>query len=125
MGAFFVPTRCSPLGGRFNDRAAWVQKAHPSFPASVDGSYNTQMNQLVIPYPNNRSLDERVFLRSTSNKRLPKEKKEPAKFLEFFAGSGLVAEGLSGYFQVAWANDICAKKAKVYTVNHGVHSSCV
>lgn len=40
-------------------------------------------------------------------------------FLEFFAGSGLVAEGLSGYFQVAWANDICAKKAKVYTANHG------
>lgn len=83
------------------------------------------MNQLAIPYPDNRSLDERVFLRSASNKRLPKEKKEPAKFLEFFAGSGLVAEGLSGYFQVAWANDICAKKSKVYTANHGVRSTCV
>jgi DNA (cytosine-5)-methyltransferase 1 len=41
------------------------------------------------------------------------------KFLEFFAGSGLVAEGLRPYFAVAWANDICAKKATVYTENHG------
>jgi DNA (cytosine-5)-methyltransferase 1 len=39
--------------------------------------------------------------------------------LEFFAGSGLVAEGLQDYFRVAWANDICAKKARVYTANHG------
>jgi DNA (cytosine-5)-methyltransferase 1 len=50
-----------------------------------------------------------------------KQKKEAAsaEFLEFFAGSGLVAQGLSGYFQPAWANDICAKKAAVYTANHG------
>ena len=39
-------------------------------------------------------------------------------FLEFFAGSGLVAEGLRPYFGVAWANDICSKKADVYTANH-------
>ncbi len=26
---------------------------------------------------------------------------------------------MSGYFQPAWANDICAKKAAVYTANHG------
>lgn len=40
-------------------------------------------------------------------------------FLEFFAGSGLVAHGLKPYFKAAWANDICEKKAAVYTANHG------
>lgn len=40
-------------------------------------------------------------------------------FLEFFAGSGLVAEGLQEFFRVAWANDICEKKAAVYLANHG------
>ena len=39
--------------------------------------------------------------------------------MEFFAGSGLVAQGLKGYFQAAWANDICSKKAAVYIENHG------
>lgn len=40
-------------------------------------------------------------------------------FLEFFAGSGLVAHGLKDYFKSAWANDLCEKKAAVYTANHG------
>lgn len=40
-------------------------------------------------------------------------------FLEFFAGSGLVAQGLKGYFRTVWANDICDKKAAVYVANHG------
>ncbi len=40
-------------------------------------------------------------------------------FLEFFAGSGLVAEGFSGKFTPLWANDNCAKKADVYSANHG------
>jgi DNA (cytosine-5)-methyltransferase 1 len=39
-------------------------------------------------------------------------------FLEFFAGSGLVAQGLRPYFKAVWANDICAKKATVYRANH-------
>lgn len=39
-------------------------------------------------------------------------------FLEFFAGSGLVAEGLKQYFRPVWANDICSKKADVYKANH-------
>ena len=38
--------------------------------------------------------------------------------LDFFAGSGLVAEGLKGFFQTIWANDICEKKAKVFCANH-------
>lgn len=40
-------------------------------------------------------------------------------YLEFFAGSGLVAEALKDYFAAAWANDICQKKAEVYIANHG------
>jgi len=43
------------------------------------------------------------------------------QFLEFFAGSGLVAEGLKPHFQAVWANDICPNKAAVYTANHGSH----
>jgi DNA (cytosine-5)-methyltransferase 1 len=39
--------------------------------------------------------------------------------LEFFAGSGLVAHGMKSYFNAVWANDICEKKAAVYTANHG------
>lgn len=39
-------------------------------------------------------------------------------FLDFFAGSGLVSQALKKYFRVAWANDICAKKAAVYKANH-------
>ena len=38
--------------------------------------------------------------------------------LDFFAGSGLVAEGLKGFFKTVWANDICEKKAKVFCANH-------
>jgi DNA (cytosine-5)-methyltransferase 1 len=39
--------------------------------------------------------------------------------LDFFAGSGLVAEGLKDFFQTVWANDFCKKKAKVFCANHG------
>jgi len=40
-------------------------------------------------------------------------------FLDFFAGSGLVTEGMRGHFQALWANDICPKKAAVYRANFG------
>ncbi len=39
-------------------------------------------------------------------------------FLEFFAGSGLVSQALAPYFSVAWANDVCPKKAAVFQANH-------
>ncbi|MBL8820817.1 MAG: DNA cytosine methyltransferase [Planctomyces sp.] len=39
--------------------------------------------------------------------------------MEFFAGSGLVAEALRSFFKPLWANDICEKKAAVYSANHG------
>jgi DNA (cytosine-5)-methyltransferase 1 len=40
-------------------------------------------------------------------------------FVDFFAGSGLVTEGMNGVFRAVWANDISPKKAAVYTMNHG------
>jgi len=40
-------------------------------------------------------------------------------FLEFFAGSGLVTEGMRGFFRPDWANDISEKKADVYRANFG------
>lgn len=42
-----------------------------------------------------------------------------SSFLEFFAGSGLVREGLKGVLEPAWANDNCARKAAIYAANHG------
>jgi DNA (cytosine-5)-methyltransferase 1 len=46
-------------------------------------------------------------------------KQDKRGFLEFFAGSGLVAEGFKEIFKPLWANDICPKKAEVYSANHG------
>lgn len=39
-------------------------------------------------------------------------------FLDFFAGSGLVSHALAQWFDLAWANDVCGKKAEVFTANH-------
>ncbi|OPZ16111.1 MAG: Modification methylase HhaI [candidate division BRC1 bacterium ADurb.BinA364] len=38
-------------------------------------------------------------------------------FLDFFAGSGLVCEGLSEHFTPVWANDVCPRKAAVFRAN--------
>lgn len=75
------------------------------------------MNQLLIPWPDSQAQSESKLSRPLRKKIARSIAAE--KFLEFFAGSGLVAEGLRGCFQPAWANDICAKKAAVYTANHG------
>lgn len=40
-------------------------------------------------------------------------------FLDFFCGAGLVTEALRPFFRAVWANDICQRKAEVYTANHG------
>ncbi|SYZ74667.1 DNA-cytosine methyltransferase [Candidatus Zixiibacteriota bacterium] len=42
----------------------------------------------------------------------------PLPFLDFFAGSGLVTEGLKSYFTAVWANDNSPKKAAVFCANH-------
>ncbi len=39
-------------------------------------------------------------------------------FLDFFAGSGLVSEGLKHYFDTIWANDNCIRKRNIYCANH-------
>ena len=57
-------------------------------------------------------------VKKTTRKRKAAGKVMPY-YLEFFAGSGLVACALRRYFTPAWANDICAKKCSVYTANHG------
>lgn len=44
--------------------------------------------------------------------------KNKPPFLDFFAGSGLVSEGLKTCFTPVWANDICKKKAAVFCANH-------
>jgi len=43
----------------------------------------------------------------------------PLTALDFFAGSGLVTQGLKPHFRVIWANDICPKKQTVYAANFG------
>ena len=50
--------------------------------------------------------------RSASLRTAPSPEKYPC--LDFFAGSGLVTEGLNDFFSVVWANDICPKKADVF-----------
>lgn len=40
-------------------------------------------------------------------------------FVDFFAGSGLVTEGLKRSCKPLWSNDICPKKASIYCANHG------
>ena len=44
---------------------------------------------------------------------------ERPTFIDFFAGSGLVTQGARHACTPVWANDICAKKAAIYTANHG------
>jgi DNA (cytosine-5)-methyltransferase 1 len=40
-------------------------------------------------------------------------------FVDFFAGSGLVTQGAKYACVPVWSNDICPKKAAIYTANHG------
>jgi DNA (cytosine-5)-methyltransferase 1 len=56
---------------------------------------------------------EAILMGNSREGRLP--------FLDFFAGSGLVSQGMKDHFYAAWANDICHLKAKVYKANHKNH----
>jgi DNA (cytosine-5)-methyltransferase 1 len=40
-------------------------------------------------------------------------------FVDFFAGSGLVTQGVKHAITPVWSNDICVKKAAMYRANHG------
>ena len=41
------------------------------------------------------------------------------RFLEFFAGAGLVRSGLEPDWRCAWANDVDERKARIYRLNFG------
>lgn len=59
-----------------------------------------------------------MMLQSTAKKTDKKDvTSAPWLMHEFFAGSGLVAHGLSGMFKPIWANDISEQKAAVYKAN--------
>src|SRR5471032_2243215 len=57
---------------------------------------------------------------AASAERAPAARQRGAEhsYLEFFAGSGLVAQGLKSSFKPIWANNIDGKKGAVYTANH-------
>jgi len=61
-----------------------------------------------------------IFAAIRSSRRAPSIQRGLKRIpcLDFFAGSGLVTKALAPYFSVAWANDICEKKAAVYRANH-------
>lgn len=75
---------------------------------------NTYSNaqQTDIFHPDNPSLKASFALNMNNRKRISPAKKVITQdsFLEFFAGSGLVAESFKGIFKPIWANDICPQK---------------
>lgn len=60
-----------------------------------------------------------VSSKNTKKRTKKREHGKPPAFLEFFAGSGLVAEAFEGLLVPVWANDNCEKKMAVYIANHG------
>ncbi len=70
-------------------------------------------------YTHNSKTELQSFEAGQAPKVNKKIKKAAHAYLEFFAGSGLVAHGVQKYFTPIWANDICEKKAMVYSANHG------
>ncbi len=85
--------------------------------ACLDRRDNTSSGAPIAPSSRNapsRKSESAGRRDATGNAHLGK----PA-YLEFFAGSGLVAHALKSYFKAEWANDICEKKSAVYTANHG------
>lgn len=78
------------------------------------------MNQLAIHWTDQHTSVKQGIAPPPQNKTSHKQiETATPTFLEFFAGSGLVAQGLGDHFKPIWANDICTKKAAVYTANHG------
>ena len=77
------------------------------------------MDDTGLSFPVVQTLEPSAFRRQASPQVRTDRQPDKPGFLEFFAGSGLVAKGLGAYFKAVWANDICEKKAAVYTANHG------
>ncbi len=78
----------------------------------------SEMQLELLRKPSARNARSSLVAREAQTlKAEPRSRAKPS-FLEFFAGSGLVAEGMRADFRAAWANDICEKKAAVYRANH-------
>ncbi|MEN6586131.1 MAG: DNA cytosine methyltransferase [Sulfuricella sp.] len=77
------------------------------------------MDDIGLCLPAAKAFNPTPFHQQSSQYKRKAKKATKPGFLEFFAGSGLVAKGLGSYFKAVWANDICEKKAAVYTANHG------
>lgn len=74
-------------------------------------AFNFQTSRILTSHPRSEKTISSVKISTVDAKtRFP--------FLEFFAGSGLVAQGLRDIFKPVWANDICKKKSAVYAANH-------
>jgi hypothetical protein len=60
------------------------------------------------------SLARKRFAVSRENGiMVPMRNDDELTAVDFFAGSGLVTEGLHPYFRTLWANDFCVKKGRV------------
>jgi DNA (cytosine-5)-methyltransferase 1 len=73
--------------------------------------------------PNSKSANSPLISltsteQSSADKLIATASNPQMTYLEFFAGSGLVTQGLKSVFQPIWANDICSKKSAVYNANH-------
>jgi DNA (cytosine-5)-methyltransferase 1 len=77
--------------------------------------------QIDFFHSDNSHLKAVFALNINKEKKISSAKRATSQssFLEFFAGSGLVAESFKGIFTPIWANDICPKKKAVYAANHG------
>jgi len=60
---------------------------------------------------NNRSK------REPSNEGYDREDLQTPTFLEFFAGAGIVRQGLLPVWRCVWANDIDPSKERIYAAN--------
>ncbi len=64
-------------------------------------------------------LTESITCQLTASKlHLVNEGTVKPRSVDFFAGSGLVAEAMKDFFDTVWANDICPKKHTVFAANH-------
>lgn len=65
------------------------------------------------------TFNSEVGERGSLDERYDRDGLASPTFLEFFAGAGLVREGLKSSWNCVWANDIDASKQRIYTANFG------
>jgi DNA (cytosine-5)-methyltransferase 1 len=75
----------------------------------------SQFRLTFRPSVDRESLSER----EPANEGYDKEDLPTPTFLEFFAGAGIVRQGLLRTWRCLWANDIDPSKERIYTANFG------